>query len=99
MSVSRIQLHLKLTTLFYTIAVYTYLKQGWANGGPRKHSGKIFKCEISFEVNLNRDLLFFHRLVSIYIRTVVPKVGDTAPLGTVRNSRWAVKLKWAIGWR
>jgi len=28
---------------------------------------------------------------------VVPKVGDTAPLGAVRNSRGAVKQKWAIG--
>jgi len=29
-------------------------------------------------------------------KTVVPKVGDTAPLGAVRNSRGAVKLKWAV---
>jgi len=26
-------------------------------------------------------------------KSVVPKVGDTAPLGAVRNSRGAVKLK------
>jgi len=29
-------------------------------------------------------------------RTVVPKVGGTAPLGAVRNSRGAVKQKWAV---
>jgi len=28
---------------------------------------------------------------------VVPKVGGTAPLGAVINSRVAVKQKWAIG--
>jgi len=28
---------------------------------------------------------------------VVPKVGGTAPLGAVRNSRGPVKQKWAIG--
>jgi len=28
---------------------------------------------------------------------VVPKVGGIAPLGAVRNSRGAVKQKWAIG--
>jgi len=30
-------------------------------------------------------------------RPVVPKVGGTAPLGVVRNSRRAVKQKWAVG--
>jgi len=30
---------------------------------------------------------------------VVSKVGDTAPLGAVRNSRGAVKLKRAVGGR
>jgi len=30
---------------------------------------------------------------------VVHKVGGTAPLGAVRNSREAVKQKWAIGGR
>jgi len=30
---------------------------------------------------------------------VVPKVGGTAPLGAVRNSRGSVKQKWAIGGR
>jgi len=28
---------------------------------------------------------------------VVPKVGGTAPLGVARNSREAVKQKWAVG--
>jgi len=28
---------------------------------------------------------------------VVPKVGGTTPVGAVRNSRGAVKQKWAIG--
>jgi len=31
--------------------------------------------------------------------SVVPKVGGTAPLGAVRNSRGAVKQKWAVGGR
>ena len=30
---------------------------------------------------------------------VVPKVGGTATLGAVRNSRGAVKQKWAVGGR
>jgi len=30
-------------------------------------------------------------------KAVVPKVGGTAPLGALRNSRGAVKQKWAIG--
>jgi len=32
-------------------------------------------------------------------KPVVPKVGGTTPLGTVRNSRGAVKQKWAVGGR
>jgi len=30
---------------------------------------------------------------------VVPKVGGTAPLGAVRNSRGPVKQKWLVGGR
>jgi len=32
-------------------------------------------------------------------KAVVPKVGGTAPLGALRNSRGAVKQKWAVGGR
>jgi len=34
-----------------------------------------------------------------HVRPVVPKVDGTAPLGEVRNSRGAVKQKWAVGGR
>jgi len=34
-----------------------------------------------------------------YDKAVIPKVGGTAPLGAVRNSRRAVKQKWAVGGR
>ena len=41
-------------------------------------------------IRLNRSIERCYKLV-------VPKVGGTAPLGAVRNSRGAVKQKWAIG--
>jgi len=34
---------------------------------------------------------------SFWFRSVVPKVGGTARLGTVRNSRGSVKQTWAFG--
>jgi len=37
--------------------------------------------------------------VSNSFKAVVPKVGGTSPLGAVRNSKGAVKQKWAIGGR
>jgi len=39
------------------------------------------------------------KLMNTCFRTVVPKVGGIAPLGALRNSRGAVKQKWAIGGR
>jgi len=49
------------------------------------------------KVSAQADVQFADAIARLL--AVVPKVGDTVPLGAVRNSRVAVKQKWAVGGR